>query len=528
MKIFAYGSNMCYTRLHNRVGSAVFVTIGKLGKHVLRLHKLSKKDNSSKADALETGNPEDYVWGVIYEIQESEKGALDQFEGLGYGYNEKIVAIDLPSGDQMEAQMYYAVPAAISINLLPYTWYMDFIIAGAQDYKLPHDYITQLQRFETQEDSDITRLELNNEIIQRHSLFRIQTLLNEFAGKPKQTKLPTYLELCKYPRHRFEEICSRLLAFYLNPQKEHGLQNLFLQSLLDILAPGKTIQIATEKLSILSEDNANGKRVDLLIYTNDFVIGIENKITAKLNNPLEVYKNRIGQFGTESVFLVVLSLRKITAADELKLMRESGFINLTFGDYFKKVKANISQYQNTSNAHYLAYCNDFMSTIENMETQSIMDTQLEDFFFDNHSSLTELIDLFGRYKQNILQIQIERITELKEKISQLTQCDKWWIWEKYDLGINNLNQQKPNIGIECEFSATRGNPLGMFNMHLTTWSLDAWSVYEKDILRQYPKGELTKEKNRAFLRLESIANNDEAMILERLKKHYEFLRELVN
>ncbi len=63
IKYFAYGSNMSSRRLMDRVPSAQFVSIGKLGEHRLRYHKKSK-DGSGKCDIEHTENPENSVWNV--------------------------------------------------------------------------------------------------------------------------------------------------------------------------------------------------------------------------------------------------------------------------------------------------------------------------------------------------------------------------------------------------------------------------------------------------------------------------------
>jgi gamma-glutamylcyclotransferase len=57
MLYFAYGSNMCTGRLRapDRVPTAEFVRIARVPQHLLRFHKLSKKDCSAKADAYLTG-----------------------------------------------------------------------------------------------------------------------------------------------------------------------------------------------------------------------------------------------------------------------------------------------------------------------------------------------------------------------------------------------------------------------------------------------------------------------------------------
>ena len=72
-----------------------------------------------------------------------------------------------------------------------------------------------------------------SELIQ--DLKDIQELLLHFSlFKPTERK-PTWMEICSYPHHRFEEICSRILQFYLNPDNPHGLKNLFVKSLMETL-----------------------------------------------------------------------------------------------------------------------------------------------------------------------------------------------------------------------------------------------------------------------------------------------------
>jgi hypothetical protein len=68
-------------------------------------------------------------------------------------------------------------------------------------------------------------------------LLEIKNLVDQFSKLPKIVRLPTYLELCRYPSSRFEEICSRLLSFFLKPTNEHGLDDLLLSSLLLTIEP---------------------------------------------------------------------------------------------------------------------------------------------------------------------------------------------------------------------------------------------------------------------------------------------------
>ena len=86
MLYFAYGSNMSALRLIKRVPLAVTVETGFLYEHKLAFHKVGRKDGTGKCDAHHTGNPSDYLIGVIYRIDPENRSSLDRVEGLGNGY----------------------------------------------------------------------------------------------------------------------------------------------------------------------------------------------------------------------------------------------------------------------------------------------------------------------------------------------------------------------------------------------------------------------------------------------------------
>lgn len=356
----------------------------------------------------------------------------------------------------------------------------------------------------------------------------IDRLLTVFTTLPKKVKQPTYLEICKYPRRRFEEICSRLLCFYLAPKREHGFGELFLYSLFQLLAPEKEFHFQSDKIHVVSEENAEGKRLDILVYSNTFVIGIENKITAGLYNPLEAYKNRIQLYGSDNIYRVVLSLRKLSSIDDLAFIEANGFVNLTYNQYFNQIKKNLSAFNSTCSEKYLNYLYDFIETLENMKDNSIMNEELTNYFFDNAEKIDSLITLYNQFLNKTKVLQIERIKELRTKISELTNNDKWWAWEEWDLGFNNFNPNKPKIGVESYFEDTKGNSFGIYIIIITAWSLKDWSFYEEKLLRDHPNSELKKVDNRAYLYVEKMINAEDEQILICLKKYYDYLDALTS
>src|SRR5271170_4454468 len=78
---FAYGSNMFTRRIAARVPSAIFSGTGYIRERRLTFNKVSI-DGSGKCDIEGTANPNDLVYGVLFEIDSNEKGELDRAEGL--------------------------------------------------------------------------------------------------------------------------------------------------------------------------------------------------------------------------------------------------------------------------------------------------------------------------------------------------------------------------------------------------------------------------------------------------------------
>ena len=154
MLYFSYGSNMSSLRLLSRVPSARFVATAVLQGHQLKFHKAGR-DGSAKCDIYETTHKEHLVRGVIYEITESEKPALDLVEGLGQGYEVKSVELTTPAGGPVIAFTYYAT--AIDKTLRPYHWYRHHVVRGALEYNLPAAYIEQLRQVDTVVDPDPQR-----------------------------------------------------------------------------------------------------------------------------------------------------------------------------------------------------------------------------------------------------------------------------------------------------------------------------------------------------------------------------------
>lgn len=362
-----------------------------------------------------------------------------------------------------------------------------------------------------------------------------EKLIEEFNQIPKIIPQTTYLDICRYPSNRFEEICSRILAFFFQPANEHGLNDLFLRSLFDIISKENILRVVSNQITVDTEvQTEDGKKIDILILSTDFVIGIENKIYASLYNPLSTYKKMVNQKASQNnidnnIFKIVLSVKKITDQSELKKMKDNGFIKVNYSDFFERIKKNVGEYFSQANQKYVIIMYDFIQTIENMDGK--FDNKMFRFFTENKVSIDEMIRQYNNVNQQILNIQKNRISELLNKINELT-GEQWWAWQGWDLGINNFNKNTtlPQIGIESSYEFSNQNPLGKFRIYITTWKVKDFEPYAEILKNKYPKNFLDVKpegNDRVYLHLDVIKNDVETEILERLKFHYNEVKSII-
>jgi hypothetical protein len=158
---FAYGSNMLAARLRARCPSAQPLSVAALKGFELRWHKRSN-DGSGKCDIVASNRPEAHVSGVLYQIANSEKAALDQAEGLGQGYKEIDVQV-FCAGLEVTSKAYQATN--IDETLKPYSWYRALVVAGAREHRHSPDYIARLEAVPAIEDTNRDRHERNMRLI---------------------------------------------------------------------------------------------------------------------------------------------------------------------------------------------------------------------------------------------------------------------------------------------------------------------------------------------------------------------------
>jgi len=142
MKVFCYGSNMSSKRIIERCPNSQFIGVAKVSGYRLVFNKKGK-DGSGKANLVYTGE-DNLVWGVIWDITDSDKILLDKAEGLNKGYNECKLGV-VCRGQEVDVYCYIGDERYLESGLVPYGWYLDFCLEGAKEHNLPKEYIMTLE-----------------------------------------------------------------------------------------------------------------------------------------------------------------------------------------------------------------------------------------------------------------------------------------------------------------------------------------------------------------------------------------------
>lgn len=150
MLYFAYGSNMHAGQMKERCPSAKFVCRAKLPLHRLAFTRMSVRRGCGVADILRDETK--HVWGVVYELVESELGELDKDEQFRPGRPD-----DQNDYTRENCHVWHEGnenrPLLVAIYRghpqpdppLPNSDYKNLIVTGARHWKLPADYIQELE-----------------------------------------------------------------------------------------------------------------------------------------------------------------------------------------------------------------------------------------------------------------------------------------------------------------------------------------------------------------------------------------------
>jgi hypothetical protein len=127
---FAYGSNMCQSRLEERVGK-----VTKIGTHRLEGYKLvfnAGYEEMVFANLEKTGLVKDFVEGVIYQLSPKQMRILDRYEGAPIYYNRVV--------EEGSLIVYICLNQSYQPykNCVPSKEYTSYLLRGCKENNLKH------------------------------------------------------------------------------------------------------------------------------------------------------------------------------------------------------------------------------------------------------------------------------------------------------------------------------------------------------------------------------------------------------
>ena len=255
-------------------------------------------------------------------------------------------------------------------------------------------------------------------------------LLLEFQKLPKIKKDRTFLEISGYPH--YENVWSNILQFFLNPNNEHGFQDLVLNALVKCIEPDFTCDYERENVSVEREfPTIKNNRIDLVIQTEKYVIGIENKIFHFLNNDLNDYSQTVSSLcraNSKKAITFVLSLKSLTNQQDREKIKESGFKNVTYIDLFENIKKNWGDFISTANPKYDILLKDFIKSIQNLTSRTMENKELWGFFKENAEDIEYLTSGFLDYRNFLFQ-KVYPLMDMLPQNEYAPNCIKQWVYK---------------------------------------------------------------------------------------------------
>ncbi|MEZ8990001.1 PD-(D/E)XK nuclease family protein [Vibrio breoganii] len=189
----------------------------------------------------------------------------------------------------------------------------------------------------------------------------------------------------------FENPTTDILAFFCDDNAEHGLGSLVLSSLIECLPDN--LQGIDHSLSSTPEREVvtqSGKRIDLLLESEQWVVVLENKINNGLDNPFEAYEaffysENPDRFAKkEPIFLVLSRTGKPPK-------KNNKWLGVSYPDLIHAIKYRLSDYFITQPLNkWVILLREFILHLEGVMTMPTTSEKTINFVLDNLANIQEL------------------------------------------------------------------------------------------------------------------------------------------
>lgn len=185
----------------------------------------------------------------------------------------------------------------------------------------------------------------------------------------------------------YENINSRIYAYFLDQSRNSKIAQIFLDALMDVVRSKTKKEIAIETFNVETEVvTIKGNRIDIVIndIENESAVIIENKIYHYLHNDLIDYWDHFS-YNYENKIGVLLTLE----AHNIPENARPWFVNVTHYEWISSVIQK--GLPSGLNHKMYIYLNDFINTIDNL-TKTIEMNELSKFYFQHTNKVKRAIE----------------------------------------------------------------------------------------------------------------------------------------
>ena len=163
-KYFAYGSNLDLSQMKRRCPEYRLISKGSLSGYRLTFNRFSNGRGGGVADVIQ--DQDSKVWGLVFEISDSDLERLDRYEGYHKDqtsmYERWKAVIDTPNGQISDVWVYTVVEKQKFVQ--PTLEYLQIIKDAAVRWNFPKVYQQTLELVAISIRTTLQRRRINHEL----------------------------------------------------------------------------------------------------------------------------------------------------------------------------------------------------------------------------------------------------------------------------------------------------------------------------------------------------------------------------
>ena len=227
-------------------------------------------------------------------------------------------------------------------------------------------------------------------------IVQIQKTINEFSKLPIIEREKTVFDIGT--RGHFENPTTDVLSFFCDSSEVHGMGSLIGDSMLSLLNQQYQLDIPIAQSPVQPEREVvteTGKRIDLVVNSEQWLLIIEAKVGHAQINPFddyESYADNLAKKQGKRVVYAVLSPQG-TVDDPTAHPR---WVGISYNDLVKEIKRNLQQcFFDKPFNKWLLILKDFLLHLENLMTEQTLTQQQAQFVLQNLADISNAWQLLS-------------------------------------------------------------------------------------------------------------------------------------